>query len=71
VTEPQKKKAKNALVDKIGDFYIDNSCVATTTVDAHKDIAQAELLRYKSEPTITVDKDPLRWWAIQQNVYIS
>jgi hypothetical protein len=59
VTEPQKKKAKNALVDKIGDFYIDNSCAVT----------QAELLRYKSEPAITVDEDPLHWWTIQQNEF--
>ena len=35
----------------------------------YKDIARAEVLRYRSEAAIPVDQDPLKWWAVHKNLY--
>jgi len=30
---------------------------------------QSELLRYKTEPSISVDQPPLHWWSAHQHLY--
>ena len=34
-----------------------------------KDIVQSELLRYKTEASISVDQPPLHWWSTHQHLY--
>ena len=54
--EPRKKKAKNALLDMMGDSFIVQA--AATCTSTHEDMIHAEVLLYKSETTIPLDQYP-------------
>ena len=65
--EPRKKKAKNALLDMLGDSFIVQA--AATCTSTHEDMIHAEVLRYKSETTIPLDQYPLEWWCAHSCVF--
>ena len=65
--EPRKKKKKSALMELIGNkFQTNEQAIDKTTF---KDVVQSELLRYKTEPSISVDQPPLHWWSTHQHLY--
>ncbi|XP_065917715.1 E3 SUMO-protein ligase ZBED1-like [Dysidea avara] len=64
----RKKKKKSALMELIGDkFQSENE--QTTDTTTFKDIVHSELLRYKTEPSISVDHPPLHWWSVRRHLY--
>ena len=64
----KKKKRKSALMELIGSKFQSNNEQSTDTI-TFKDIVQSELLRYKTEPSISVDQPPLHWWSAHQHLY--
>ena len=64
----RKKKKRSALMELIGNkFQSENE--RTNDTATFKDIVQSELLRYKTEPSISVDQPPLHWWSVHQHLY--
>ena len=49
-------------MELIGSKFQSNNEQSTDTT-TFKDIVQSELLRYKTEPSISVDQPPLHWWS--------
>ena len=47
-------------------FQTNEQAIDKTTF---KDVVQSELLRYKTEPSISVDQPPLHWWSTHQHLY--
>ena len=64
-----KKKRASALVELLGNKFLTDASTQETTPATHKDILQSEMLRYKTEPPISVDRNPLQWWATHSYVY--
>ena len=61
---PPQKKAKNALIDILGDSFTQHTVQNSRTIDALEDLVHSEILRYKTEATIPLDGDPLVWWSM-------
>ena len=64
--EPKQKKKKNALVDMLGDSFNEDCQTNSSTVE---DVMKSEVLRYKSEGTISLDLNPLEWWSGRECVF--
>lgn len=65
--EPKQKKKKNALVDILGDSF--NEDYEPDSSSIVEDVMKSEVLRYKSEPTISLDLNPLEWWSGRECVF--
>ena len=64
----RKKKKRSASTEFTGNkFQSDNEKTNDTTT--FKDIVQSELLRYKTEPSISVYRPPFHWWSAHQHLY--
>lgn len=71
MSEPQRKKKKNALAELIGNQFLQtqNTIGTTNTSTTHRDLVQSELFRYKAEPSIPVHRCPLKWWIARKCIY--
>ena len=65
--EPVRKKKKNALEELIGDQFLTHGDGAV--LDNSMDIVRSEVFRYKAEPSIPVDQNPLKWWEAHHYLY--
>ena len=63
--EPKKKKRENNALQAI----LGNAFITEGISNACDDVIQSEVLRYKSEPSIPLDKHPLKWWATHSCVF--
>ena len=59
--ETPKRKPKTLLLIYWEIHSLNTQC--SCTIDALEDLIHSEILRYKTEATISVDGDPLVWWS--------
>ena len=69
IEEPRRKKKKKSALMKLIENKFQSENEQTSDKTTFKDIVQSELLRYKTEPSISVDQPPLHWWSTHQHLY--
>ena len=65
---PPKKPKQNLLEKMLGDtFESNNRTMGEATTLSYFELMTTEVSRYKSEPSLKLSEDPLKWWRLRSH----